>query len=57
MVRTGSFLHPGCEFELCRRELPHDVSGHPTRIWVHALGPICIPGERVYPWAAPPLGD
>nr|VDD07069.1 unnamed protein product [Brassica oleracea] len=57
MVRTGSFLHPGCEFELCRKELPHDVSGHPTRIWVHALGSICIPGERVYPWVAPPLGD
>nr|VDD61590.1 unnamed protein product [Brassica oleracea] len=36
MVRTGSFLHPGCEFEPCRRELPHDVSGHSTRIWVHA---------------------
>ncbi|KAF2577144.1 hypothetical protein F2Q68_00003695 [Brassica cretica] len=29
MVRTCSFLYPGCEFEPCRRKLPHDVSGHP----------------------------
>ncbi|WZY78624.1 hypothetical protein YC2023_025008 [Brassica napus] len=57
MVRAGSFLHPGCEFEPCRRELPHDVSRHPTRMWIHALGFISISGERVYPWAAPPLGD
>ncbi|KAF3527923.1 hypothetical protein DY000_02038104 [Brassica cretica] len=57
MVRTGSILHPGCEFELCRRELTHGVSGHPTRIWVHALGFICISGEKVYLWVVPPLGD
>ncbi|CAG7881078.1 unnamed protein product [Brassica rapa] len=57
MVRTGSFLRLGYEFELCRRKLPHDVSGHPTRIWTHALGPICISEERVYLWAAPSFED
>ncbi|KAF3599236.1 hypothetical protein F2Q69_00034318 [Brassica cretica] len=57
MVKTVSFLHPDCKFESCMRELLHDVSRHPTRIWAYVLGLICIPGERVYPWTAPCLGD
>ena len=57
MIRTDSFLHPDCEFESRRRKLLHDVSEQPIRIWTYALGPICIPGQRVYPWAALSLED
>ena len=55
IVRTSSFLHSGCELNPAGGNYLMMSLDILTRIYVYALGPICISGKRAYPWAAPPI--